>query len=230
MPASGASTTRLGIGTPPRRQGSLRDGDTVCHGTNPAMNLFDALRPWTQVVLDQVPGLELFDAHTHLGFNDPDGMKQSGDELVAALQATGARGAFTFPFHEPDGYRAANDDVLAAARAAPDVLLVPCCRVNPHDTPLPEAERSLAAGAMGIKLHPRAEAFTLDHPTVSSIVAIANERSLPVLIHAGRGIPALGLHAVQLAEDFPNARLILAHAGISDLSWIWRVAPDYPNL
>ena len=194
------------------------------------MNLFDALAPWTRVVFDQVPGLELFDAHTHLGFNDPDGMKQSGDELVAALQAAGARGAFTFPFHEPDGYRDANDAVLDAARAAPDGLLVPFCRVNPHDTPVPEAERSLDAGAQGIKLHPRAEAFTLDHPTVRSIVAIANERSLPVLIHAGRGIPALGLHAVELAEEFPNARLILAHAGTSDLSWIWRAAADLPNL
>ena len=51
-----------------------------------------------------------------------------------------------------------------------------------------------------------------------------------MLIHAGRGIPALGLHAVELAGDFPDARLILAHAGICDLSWIWRVAPDYPNL
>ena len=42
------------------------------------MNLFDELRPWAEVVLDQVPGLELFDAHTHLGQNDPDGMKQTG--------------------------------------------------------------------------------------------------------------------------------------------------------
>src|SRR5207248_7522948 len=42
--------------------------------------------------------------------------------------------------------------------------------------------------------------------------------------------PALGLHAVQLAGEFGNARLILAHAGICDLSWIWRVAPDHPNL
>jgi uncharacterized protein len=83
---------------------------------------------------------------------------------------------------------------------------------------------------MGIKLHPRAEAFTLDHPAVRSIVALADERSLPVLIHAGRGIPALGLHAVQLAEEFPNARLILAHAGTSDLSWIWRAAAGLPNL
>jgi uncharacterized protein len=65
---------------------------------------------------------------------------------------------------------------------------------------------------------------------VKPLVALADERSLPVLIHAGRGIPALGLHAVQLAEEFPNARLILAHAGTSDLSWIWRAAADLPNL
>ena len=194
------------------------------------MNLFEALRPWNEVVFEQVPELELFDAHTHLGFNDPDGMKQSGEELVSALQAASARGAFTFPFHEPDGYPAANDAVLAAAREAPEGLLVPFCRVNPHDHPLPEAERSLGNGARGIKLHPRAEQFTLDHPGVKPLVALADERSLPVLIHAGRGIPALGLHAVQLAEEFPNARLILAHAGTSDLSWIWRAAADLPNL
>jgi hypothetical protein len=193
------------------------------------MNLFEALRPWTEVIFEQVPGLELFDAHTHLGFNDPDGMKQSGEELVRSLQGAGARGAFTFPFHEPDGYRDANDAVIEAARRA-DGLLVPFCRVDPRDEPLPEAERALDAGARGIKLHPRAEQFTLDHPGVKPLVALAHERSLPVLIHAGRGIPALGLHAVQLAEQFPNARLILAHAGTSDLSWIWRVAADLPNL
>jgi len=187
------------------------------------------LQPWTDVVLDQVPELELFDAHTHLGENDPDGMRQSADELLTALEHAKARGAFTFPFHEPDGYRRANDAVLEAARRS-DGRLVPFCRVNPHDDPIQEAERCLDAGARGIKLHPRAENFTLDHPAVAKIAALAHERKLPVLIHAGRGIPALGLDAVRLAEDFSEARLILAHAGICDLSWIWRVAPDHPNL
>ncbi|MFL5822039.1 MAG: amidohydrolase family protein [Solirubrobacteraceae bacterium] len=193
------------------------------------MNLVDVLRPWVEIVLEQVPGVELFDAHTHLGQNDPDGMRQTEDQLIAGLTAAAARGAFVFPMHEPDGYPPANDMVLAAA-AASDGLLVPFCRVNPHEDAVREVERCLAQGARGIKLHPRAEQFTLDHPTVSQLVALANERSLPVLIHAGRGIPALGLHAVQLAEQFPAARLILAHAGICDLSWIWRVAPDHPNL
>jgi hypothetical protein len=59
---------------------------------------------------------------------------------------------------------------------------------------------------------------------------LADERRLPVLVHAGRGIPALGRHALQATGEHPGMRLILAHAGISDLSWIWREAPDHPNL
>ncbi len=194
-----------------------------------ATTVTDLLHAWSEVALDQVPGIELFDAHTHLGRNDPDGMKQTPEELLTSLEATRARGAFVFPMHEPDGYRAANDMVIDAASRSGG-RLIPFCRVDPHDDPLTEAERALGVGARGIKLHPRAERFTLDHPRVRDLIALAHERTLPVLIHAGRGIPALGLHAVELADEYPNARLILAHAGICDLSWIWRVAPDYPNL
>ena len=45
----------------------------------------EALMPWVEIVLEQVPGLELFDAHTHLGQNDPDGMRQTPEELLAML-------------------------------------------------------------------------------------------------------------------------------------------------
>jgi hypothetical protein len=93
-----------------------------------------------------------------------------------------------------------------------------------------EAERCLAAGARGIKLHPRAEGFSLDEPEVRRVFEVAHERKVPVLIHAGRGIPALGRHAAELAEALPGARVILAHCGISDLSWIWRAAQRLPNL
>jgi hypothetical protein len=187
------------------------------------------LRPWMEIVLEQVPELRLFDAHTHLGQNDPDGMSQTPEELLEALRLANALGAFVFPMHEPGGYPAANDMVIEAA-ADSGGLLVPFCRVNPHDDAIGEAERALHAGARGIKLHPRAEEFPLDHPQVRLLFELAHERSLPILIHAGRGIPALGVHVVRLAGEFPNARVILAHAGITDLSWIWRAASDLPNL
>ena len=114
--------------------------------------------------------------------------------------------------------------------AASDGRLFAFCRLDPHsDDPLAEAERALERGARGIKLHPRAERFALDHPGLERVFALADERRLPVLVHAGRGIPALGRHALEATARHPGLRLILAHAGISDLSWIWREAPAIPT-
>jgi uncharacterized protein len=193
------------------------------------VKISDAISVWLDAAHVLVTDLELFDAHTHLGQNDPDGFKQTPDELSRTLRGADARGCFVFPMHEPSGYRHANDSVIATAQRSGG-LMVPFCRVDPADEALKEAERALAAGARGIKLHPRAEQFELDHPEVRKLFALADERSLPVLIHAGRGIPALGAHAAQLAGDFPGARVILAHAGVCDLGWIWRAATDLPNL
>ena len=176
----------------------------------------------------ELPDAHLLDAHTHLGENDPDEFHCSLDELLAALDPLGAE-AFVFPMHEPDGYPPANDMVLERAEAAGG-RLYPFCRLDPAAAPLGELERCLEAGARGIKLHPRAEGFSLAHPALEDVFALAHERRLPILCHAGRGIPALGRHSIETCARWPGLRLILAHAGISDLSWIWREAPARPNL
>src|SRR3954463_6156194 len=191
----------------------------------------DLLRPWREAVLASLPSFESFDAHTHTGSNDPDGFRCSAAELLDALGEIGARAA-VFTMHEPDGYPPANDRVLAEARDSGGVL-VPFCRLHPHVGGVEaaaEAERCLDAGARGIKLHPRAEQFRLEEPETEPLFAVANERGVPVLVHAGRGIPALGADALDLAGKFPNARIILAHAAVCDLAWIWRHAADHPNL
>jgi uncharacterized protein len=184
--------------------------------------------PWLERLREELPQLSLFDAHTHIGTDDPDGFRCGPAELLEALALADAR-AVVFPMHEPGGYPAANDRVIAEA-AASGGRLTAFCRLDPSHEPLAEAERCLQAGARGIKLHPRAEGFTLDHPALVEVFALADASRLPVLVHAGRGIPALGRHALDLCERFPGARLILAHAGICDLAWIWRDAPDHPNL
>ena len=189
----------------------------------------DALAsPWFASLLDGRPPVDLFDAHTHVGHSDPDGFRCSAEELTEALVLAGAR-AVVFPMHEPAGYPAANDRVLAAA-AASEGRLVAFARLDPHADPVREAERCLAAGARGLKLHPRAEGFTLDEVAVADVFALAHERRLPIVIHAGRGIPALGRNVLELSERFPEARPVLAHAGISDLAWIWRRLDDHPGV
>jgi uncharacterized protein len=184
--------------------------------------------PWFERLREEIPELEPVDAHTHIGSNDPDGYRCSRQQLVEALERIDAR-AYVFPMHEPEGYAAANDMVIDEA-ARTDGRLLAFCRLDPHGDALAEAERALERGARGIKLHPRAERFTLDHPRLAPVFTLADERRLPVLVHAGRGIPALGRHAVEATGRHPGMRLILAHAGISDLAWIWREAPDHPNL
>jgi uncharacterized protein len=187
------------------------------------------LRPWFDAVLASVPEYAPFDAHTHTGTDDPDGYMSTVADLVDSLDLIGSRAA-VFTMHEPGGYPPANDRVLAEA-AESGGQLVPFCRLDPHaGDPAAEAERCLDAGARGIKLHPRAERFRLEERHTDPIFAVAHERGVPVLIHAGRGIPALGRDAVELCERFPGARLILAHAAVCDLAWIWREAAAHPNL
>jgi hypothetical protein len=187
-----------------------------------------ALLPWYRSLREAIGADDLFDVHTHIGSHDPDGFKCTREELVASLERIEA-GAFVFPMQEPDGYPPANDMVIAEAEAS-DGRLIPFCRLDPSDEPLAEARRCLAAGARGIKLHPRAEGFTLDHPALADVFALADSERLPILVHAGRGIPALGRHSIEVCASHPNLRLILAHAGISDLAWIWAEAPAHPNL
>ena len=54
---------------------------------------------------------EVIDAHTHLGL-DEDGRALTLEQLLALLDAAGARRACVFPLHDPDrqpGYRVPND-------------------------------------------------------------------------------------------------------------------------
>jgi len=194
-----------------------------------AVDLDVILRPWFEALMEEAGRPALFDAHTHFGQNDPDTFRQTPAELLAGLQSAGARG-LVFPMHEPDGYRAANDAVLEAV-AASDGRLVALCRVQPRAAgALEEARRCMDLGAAGIKLHPRAEAFGMEEPVVRDLMALAHERKAVVLMHAGRGIPALGANTIRYSREFPDARLILAHCAISDLAWLVRELPAHPNV
>lgn len=178
-------------------------------------------------------GLELdfFDAHTHLGHNDPDGYTATPEEIVAGLDLGGQRRALIFPMQEPDGYPPANDAALAAARGSGGRLEA-LARLDPNlgDEALAEGERTLAAGARGFKLHPRSDSFAMPHPVVEQIVALAHEHRVPVLFHAGRGFPGLGEELAPLSSRYPDAPIILAHAGISDIGHLAAVVADAPSV
>ena len=169
-----------------------------------------------------------FDVHAHTGV-DVDGSARTCDEHVADLEALGARSA-TFPLCVTTGYAAENRRVVDESRRHPD-RLVPFARIDPR-TPRPGAVAAdaLAAGARGLKLHPRAEAFAIDQPGVGEIVVVASAARVPLVVHAGRGVGSFGAPLLELARRHRGCRIVLAHAGISDLGWLWRELDDHPNL
>src|SRR4051794_2507277 len=173
----------------------------------------------------------VLDAHTHLGL-DEDGQALEPDALLAALDEVSpdAR-ACTFPLHDPDrhpGYRRPNDRVLAWA-AESGGRLVPYCRLDPSEDPVGEAERCLARGARGIKLHPRAQAFEFGISAADDIFGVAREAAVPILIHAGRGMAPMDALA-DLALRFPEVTLVLAHAGIAGQGMFASRLADHPGV
>ena len=174
---------------------------------------------------------EVIDAHTHLGL-DEDGRSLTLDQLLGQLDAAGASRACVFPLHDPErkpAYSLPNDRVLGWAGES-DGRLVPFCRLDPAEDPLAEGERCLAAGARGIKLHPRAQDFDFDGQEMSGIFALAEDAGVPILIHAGRGLPPLAEGLVNVALRHPGAVLILAHGAICDQGILTSLLRDHPGV
>jgi predicted TIM-barrel fold metal-dependent hydrolase len=192
----------------------------------------DALAPFlSEAQRLRPPNAEVIDAHTHLGL-DEDGRSLTLAQLLAQLDAAGARRACVFPLHDPDrhpAYRLPNDRVLAWAGES-DGRLVPFCRLDPADDALAEAERCLAAGARGIKLHPRAQSFAFDGQEMADVFALAQDANVPILIHAGRGLPPLAEGLADLALDHPRIVLILAHGAICDQGILTTRLADHPGV
>ncbi len=180
------------------------------------------------------PDAEIIDAHTHLGL-DEDGRSLDPETLLAALDAAGARRACVFPLHDPErhpAYRVPNDRVLAWAGESAG-RLVPFCRLDPAEDPIAEGERCLAAGARGIKLHPRAQKFGFDGEMLGAldgIFALAERERVPILIHAGRGLPPIADGLADIALRHPGAVLILAHAAIADQATLTERLADHPGV
>jgi uncharacterized protein len=164
-------------------------------------------------------GGDIFDAHLHLG-HDIDGMIGDYDQLFAIMGRYGISRAFMFCLDEPDrhpAFSAANDRTLAFAERSGG-RLIPFVRLDLNESPLEEAARCLDRGARGIKLHPRAQRFTATDERLGPVFAIAAERRVPILIHGGRGLPPIAAGLRALVERYPEATLIIAHAGIADLA------------
>ena len=181
----------------------------------------ELIEKWDAELRRELPSdAEIFDAHLHLG-HDIDGMSGQYEELERIMDRYGISKAFMFCMDEPDrepAFRAPNDRTLEFAERSGG-RLIPFVRLDlTGESPIEEATRCLDRGARGIKLHPRAQRFTLNDERLAPVFELAAERRVPILIHGGRGLPPIADHLSRLVERYPEAQLIIAHGGIADMA------------
>ena len=186
---------------------------------------------YARLVRPLVPaGQPLWDAHAHLG-RDDDGSSLEPAALLAEMRDHGVERAFVVPFAapSPQAYPGLNDRIVEQC-AESGGALVPFCRSEPGGGFAGELERALDRGARGIKLHPANGLFDFSHPELRAAFALADERRVPLLLHAGRGLAPLARQLAALLAEFPGAQAILAHAAIADMGRVLELAGDFPNL
>ena len=141
--------------------------------------------------------------------------------LEAELDAAGVATAVLLPQETPGvGIDVPTAYVLDYCRGAE--RLIPFASLNPLTEPDPVARlrRWAEEGARGLKLYPSYQFFYPNDPRLYPVYQQAMELGWPVVFHTGSSIfpgsrlkYALPLHLDDVAVDFPELRIVLAHAG-----------------
>jgi predicted TIM-barrel fold metal-dependent hydrolase len=186
---------------------------------------------WEWVQSKIPPGVEVFDAHAHIGM-DIDGRTMTADGMRERMLAAGVGRSIVFPLNDPnarDDYSGPNDVVWAAFEEYPG-FFVPFFRLNPHRDYEREFERCVERGFMGIKLHPVSQNFELDDPRVVRLFGMAAMADLPVLIHTGFAMRRIVEPLLPTVEMHPELRLILGHSAMVEVLEAARAFEDHPNI
>lgn len=114
----------------------------------------------------------------------------------------------------------------------PATGLFPLVWVRPGDTSVTEASTRLAAGFIGLKLHPTVDDYRADDRELDPYLEIAAEVGCPVACHSAPG-DADPDHIRRLAERFPTVPVILYHTYLGPHEGRRRAAQhvqEQPNL
>ncbi len=176
-------------------------------------------------------GVEVFDAHAHIGA-DVDGRTMTAEGMRDRMEAAGVKKSVVFPLNDPnarDDYSGPNDVVWNAHEEHPG-FFVPFFRLNPHRDYEAEFGRCVERGFMGLKLHPVSQRFELDDPRVLRLFKMAAEVDLPVLIHAGFAMQRIVEPLLPTVEAHPELRLILGHSAMIEVLDAAHAFEGHPNV
>lgn len=152
------------------------------------------------------PGRKI-DLHTHIGyFGGWANVSLTEDALVKAMDDYNVEKSAVFYVD--------NELVKKACERYPEKI-VGCYWPNPHEPDAADKVRIALRdwGFKGIKLHPLFQAFLPNDTIVHPIMEEAKKTGAPVLIHTGHSPFSLPWSVGELAENFPDVKIVMLHMG-----------------
>ena len=177
-----------------------------------------------------LPVPDIIDVHGHLGicgFAIPDTTPTS---MVALMDRMGIRSIICSSMHcwDVDASRG-NRELLAAMRAFPGRILGYLSVWPAEEAAIrAEVDSCLEAGFTGVKIH-NSQGFPYTYPGYLPAYERAEEHRLPILFHTWGEEPVFA-EIAELAGRYPNASMLLAHAGAANVAGYVRMATEHANV
>jgi len=160
----------------------------------------------------------IVDCHNHIGLPWEKGFaRQSAEELIERMNKAGVDRCVAFPFPQ----FCDNLYIVQSVKKFPD-RIIGFANINPLSKP--DADKELEhliqeQGLKGLKLHPVWHGFPVDDLILlGPIFTVCSHLKIPVLIHSGDNILCTPLQFEELAKEFPNVTIIMAHSGFMNLT------------
>ncbi len=152
------------------------------------------------------PGKKI-DLHVHIGnFGGWANVSLSDAQLLKMME--------DYNVEKSAVYFTDNELVKNAAQKYPDQI-VGCYWPDPREPTSAERVRVALTewGFRGIKLHPLFQAFLPNDKIVHPIAEEARRAKVPILIHTGHSPFSLPWSVGELAETFPDVKIVMLHMG-----------------
>jgi len=159
--------------------------------------------------------MDIIDSHTHVDEYEAFGWFDPPEALVGLLDEAGIDKAVVMtyadaPVLKPDAVRYIHD----ACKKYPE-RLIPYARINPHaNNAAALLEEAIVELEMkGLKVHQESVTAAAHHDSVVRLVKKAAGFDAPSLFHSGDEALSLPQQFAKLAQEAPEATIIMAHMG-----------------
>ena len=181
----------------------------------------------------------IIDTHVHMTdgrFRKGDDKGLSSGETIDLMDACDIEKIWISPtsgLYGAGEYEVSNYELFKFCSYSPK-RFIGFCTVNPNygSTTIDEIRRCVYDyGFKGLKLHTWLQGCPVSHESVSLITEECIDLDIPMIFHDGTAPYASTLQVVNLASRYPQARIILGHAGlIESCNEAIHAANKYPNV